>query len=212
MDDSVRVLAVAGSWRSDSLNHKLMMNGVEALKKLGVEVDVLELKTLDIPVYDQDIEDSQGLPPGVQEFKRRIKQADGLLFAVPEYNSSVPGGFKNALDWASRGTEDVLRGKVGAIMSASPGGFGGIRMNTHLRQIMRALGILTIYEQVTVSRAHEAFNPDGTLASPHFANQVQTLAEALVTEIRLRQLAARQLWHTYLPESAVEDAPRTGQR
>lgn len=193
MTPTVRVLAIAGSLRQASLNHKLLRCGIAALRRHGAEVEEFDLHSVTIPMYDQDIEDADGLPPGVLELKRRIAEVDGLLFAVPEYNSSVPGGFKNVLDWTSRGTEDVLRGKVGAIMSASPGGFGGIRMNTHLRQIMRALGILTIYDQVTVSRAHEAFAEDGSLVSPHTANLVETLAAALIEECQMRKLRAELL-------------------
>lgn len=201
--ETVRILAVAGSFRKQSLNRKLLANGVAALRKMGVEVDELDLNELNIPIYSQDIEDNEGFPPGVQEFKRRIQAADGLLFASPEYNYSVPGGFKNALDWASRGTPDVLRGKVAALLSASPGGFGGIRMNAHLRQVMRALGVLPIHEQVTLSRAHEAFNEDGTLKSAHVANQVQEVAAALVNEVKLRKLGAEQLRLTIFPEVPV---------
>lgn len=201
-DMDVHVLAMAGSFRKESFNRKLLHAGVEALRKLGATVDVVDLNDFDIPVYSQDIEDV-GVPPGVEALKQRIAQADGLLFAVPEYNSSVPGGFKNVLDWASRGTDDPLRGKVGAIMSASPSGFGGVRMNSHLRQIMRALGVLTLHEQVTLSKAHEAFHDDGSLVSKHVKNLVDELAQALVNEVRLRKLGARQLRVTLLPETIV---------
>ena len=201
--ERVRILAVSGSLRQESLNRKLLDAGVEALRARGAEVDVLDLNTVTMPLYSQDIEDAEGLPPGALEFKRRIAAADGLLFAVPEYNASVPGGFKNALDWASRGTEDVLRGKIGAIMSASPGGFGGIRMNAHLRQIMRSLGVLAIYDQVTLSRAHEAFDEHGKLQSQHMVHQVETVAERLIEEVLLHRLGAQQLRLTMLPETAI---------
>lgn len=199
----VRILALAGSLRAESLNRKLLSVCVDALRRLGASVDVLDMREIPMPIYSQDVEDAEGLPPGAVEFKRRIGLADGLLFAVPEYNASVPGGFKNALDWASRGTDDVLRGKVGAILSASPGGFGGIRMNTHMRQIMRSLGVLALHEQVTLSHAHEAFKADGTLASPHAVHQVEAVAEALVCEVKLRKLGAQQLRLTLFPEAHV---------
>lgn len=189
----VRILAMAGALRKESLNRKLLAVAVAALRKQDVEVDVLDMHDITMPLYDQDVEDATGLPPGALEFQRRIGLADGLLFASPEYNSSIPGPFKNALDWASRGTEDPLRGKVAAIMSASPGGFGGIRMNPHLRQVMRALGVVTIHEQVTLSKAGEAFNDDGSLKAPHVQNLVETTVAALVREVRLRRLGEQQL-------------------
>lgn len=193
MPTHVRILAVAGSLRKESLNKKLLAQAVKALRARGAEVDELDMHEIAMPLYDQDVEDAEGLPPGALEFKRRIGLADGLLFCVPEYNSSIPGPFKNALDWASRGTDDPLRHKVGAIMSASPGGFGGIRMNPHLRQVMRALGVLVIHEQVTLSKALDAFAEDGSLASKHVANQVDELARALVEEVCLRRLGREQL-------------------
>lgn len=189
----VRILAMAGALRKESLNRKLLAVAVAALRRHGVGVDVLDMHEIPMPLYDQDVEDASGLPPGALEFQRRIAAADGLLFASPEYNSSIPGPFKNALDWASRGTEDPLRGKIAAIMSASPGGFGGIRMNPHLRQVMRALGVVTIHEQVTLSKAADAFDEAGNLKSPHFQNQVEATVAALVREVRLRRLGEAQL-------------------
>lgn len=189
----VRILALAGSLRKDSLNKKLLAVAVAALRAKGAEVDALDMHDIAMPLYDQDIEDAEGLPPGALEFKRRIGLAHGLLLCVPEYNASIPGPFKNALDWASRGTDDPLRHKVAAIMSASPGGFGGLRMNPHLRQVMRALGVMVVHEQVTLSRAHEAFAPDGSLVSGHVTHQVDGLAVALIEEVRLRRLGREQL-------------------
>lgn len=201
MTSEVRVLAVAGSLRKESFNKKLMHQGVEALRRLGAEVDVLDLQDVAMPPYNQDIEDREGLPPGALEFKRRVAEADGLLFVVPEYNYSIPGHFKNVLDWASRGTEDVFRGKIGALMSASPGFAGGLRMNPHLRQVCRALGVLAIHEQVTLPHANKAFAPDGTLAEAHIRHQVEALATKLIEEIRMRKLWASQPRISLLPET-----------
>ena len=200
----VRILAMAGSLRRESLNKKLLAVGVAALRAHGAEVDLLDMHDIAMPLYDQDVEDATGLPPGALEFQRRIGLAHGLLFCVPEYNSSIPGPFKNALDWASRGTEDPLRGKVAALMSASPGGFGGIRMNPHLRQVMRALGVIAIHEQVTLSKAGDAFKPDGALASAHVHNQVEALATALIEEVRVRRLGRAELARVLAAREAGE--------
>lgn len=201
----VHILAMAGSLRRESYNKKLLAQAVTALRQQGAAVDVLDMKDITMPLYDQDLEDAEGLPPGALEFKRRIALAHGLLLVVPEYNSSIPGPFKNALDWASRGTDDPLRHKVAALMSASPSGFGGVRMNPHLRQVMRALGVTAIHEQVTLSRAHEAFAEDGSLRSAHVARQVAAVASMLIEECRLRRLGRQQLRLTMYPDStAVE--------
>ncbi len=180
-----RVLALAGSLRRESFNKKLIRCGAEALRAAGAEVDLLELEEVAMPLYDGDLESEKGLPPGAVAFKRRLALADGFMFASPEYNFSIPGTFKNAIDWASRGEEDVFSGKVAALMAASPGGAGGMRMIPHLRQVLTALDVWLVPSQVTVAKAAEAFNPDGSLASAHTAKQVKELAERLVAEPRL---------------------------
>lgn len=204
----VRILAMAGALRRESFNRRLLAVAVDDLRAKGAEVDVLDMHDIDMPLYDQDIEDTTGLPPGALEFKRRIGLADGLLFACPEYNSSIPGGFKNALDWASRGTDDPLRGKIAALMSASPGRFGGIRMNPHLRGVMRAVGVFVIHEQITLASAGEAFAADGTLTSAHVSKQIDMLTRCLIDEVRLRMLGIEQLRLTIFPESAGVEQKR----
>lgn len=181
-----RVLAMAGSLRKDSYNKKLLRVGAEALREAGAEVDLLELNDVAMPLYDGDLEEAGGLPPGAIEFKRRLALADGYLFASPEYNHSIPGTFKNAIDWASRGEEEVLSGKVAALMAASPGGGGGMRMLPHLRQVLTALGVWLLPAQVTLAKADEAFGEDGGLNSAFHRKQVKALAEALVQELSLR--------------------------
>lgn len=202
MDESnraPRVLALAGSLRKDSYNKKLIRVGAEALRRAGAEVDLLELNDVAMPVYDGDLEAATGLPPGAVEFKRRLARADGFMFSSPEYNYSIPGTFKNAIDWASRGEEDVFSGKVGALMAASPGGAGGMRMMPHLRQVLIALDVWLLNAQVTLAKAADAFKEDGTLASERDAKQVEALAEALVKEITLRRRGALQV--TMFPQS-----------
>lgn len=188
-----RVLALAGSLRQGSFNKKLIREGAEALRRAGAEVDLLELNDVPMPVYDGDLENEKGLPAGAVEFKRRLAWADGFMFASPEYNFSIPGTFKNAIDWASRGDEDVFAGKMAALMAASPGGAGGMRMLPHLRQVLTGLNVWLLPGQVTVAKAGEAFNPDGSLVSERTLKQVQELADALVHELSLRLRASQQV-------------------
>ncbi len=195
-----RVLAMAGSLRKDSYNKQLIRVGAEALRHAGAEVDLLELRDVAMPLYDGDLENETGLPPGAVEFKRRLGLADGFMFASPEYNYSIPGTFKNAIDWASRGEEDVFGEKVAALMAASPGGAGGMRMLPHLRQVLTALNVWLLPAQVTLAKADSAFNPDGALVSSHTAKQVQDLADALVAELKLRLRPAMPV--TFYPEDA----------
>jgi chromate reductase len=186
MADTIRVLAVAGSMRAGSYNKLLLKLGADRLSSLGAEVDVLDLRDVVMPLYDGDLEAAQGLPPGAVAFKQRLARAQGLLISCPEYNASIPGTFKNAIDWATRGEEDVFTNKVAALMAASPGGFGGVRCLPHLRQVLTDVGVWLVPAQVTVSKAHEAFRVDGTLVSELFQSQVDGLAAALLAALRLR--------------------------
>jgi chromate reductase len=182
----LHVVAIAGSMRAGSYNKQLLKAAVQVLERPGVTVDVVDLKGLALPLYDGDLEDAEGLPAGAQELQRRMEAADGLLFASPEYNQSIPGTFKNAIDWASRGDAVAFEGKVGALMAASPGGVGGMRMLPHLRQVLTSLDVWLLPGQLTVSKAHEAFKPDGTLAVPFFEKQLTELMNTFVEEMRQR--------------------------
>src|SRR5690606_33281345 len=157
-----RVLALAGSLRKDSYSKKLLRVGAEALLRAGAEVELLELNAVAMPLYDWDFDAAQGLPPGGVEVTCRLGDADVFLFSFPEYIHTIPGTFKIALDWASRGEEDVFAGKVAALMAASPGGFGGMRMLPHLRQVLTALGVWLVPDQITLSKADGAFKDDGS--------------------------------------------------
>lgn len=187
-----KVLALAGSLRAGSYNRKLLAVASALARKAGAEVATVDLKELALPVYNGDDEESKGLPESARRLKRMMKASDGFLIASPEYNSSIPGGLKNALDWASRAEEgegalEAFRGKSAALLSASPGALGGLRGLAALRSMLGNIGVLVIPEQVALSKADEAFNEDGSLKDP------KRLA-ALVAEIQafvalLRKLA-----------------------
>jgi len=177
------ILVMAGSLRAESYNKRLAAAGARALTAAGATVDLLDLREVAMPLYDGDLEDAEGLPEGAVAFRARLAVAQGFMIACPEYNSSIPGGFKNALDWASRGEPDVFDGKLVALMGASPGGFGSQRAHYHLRQVMTTLGVWALPSQVLVSRAHEAFTPEGELVNPRTAAEVVSLADDLVAAL-----------------------------
>lgn len=183
MGDPVRVLILAGSLRAGSLSKKLARHASNVLLQLGAQVDWLDLKDVPMPPYDGDIESSEGLPAGAVEFKRRLAAAEGMWITSPEYNHSIPGTFKNAIDWATRGTDDVFSGKVAALSAISPGLAGGMRMLPHLRQVLTALGVWLLPGQVTVSKADTAFDEQGKLIVSSFDKQVETLSRTLIDEI-----------------------------
>ena len=160
----MRVLGFSGSLRRDSYNRRLL----QAAAQFIPEDVAYELwpGIGDLPAYSEDLDRAQP-SPAVVVLRQDIPEADALLFATPEYNSSVPGGLKNALDWASRPyATNVLRRKPVAVIGASTGFFGAVWAQAELRRILRACGAQVLDRQLPVARAAEAFARDGSLADP----------------------------------------------
>ena len=163
-----RILAFAGSTRRESFNKKLVAVAAAGARAAGAEGTVVDLRDLPLPLYDGDLEAADGLPPNARTWKGLLKAHQGILVASPEYNSSIPAVLKNAIDWASRPEPGeaplaAFDGKVAGLVSASPGALGGLRGLVTVRAILGNIGVLVIPEQVAVSRAHEAFDADGSL-------------------------------------------------
>lgn len=177
------IVAIAGSLRAGSYNRKLLALLVEQARAKGAEVDVVDLKALALPVYDGDLE-AQGFPPAAAELRERLGKAQGLLIASPEYNASIPGGLKNAIDWASRGKPDVLKGKWAALAGASPGMFGTVRMQPHLRQSLTHVGMNLLPEHFLVNHANEAFTEEGRLKDESRLKNLEGLVAGLIARIQ----------------------------
>lgn len=168
-----RLLAVAGSTRADSFNQRLLNVAVEIARAEGAEVTAISLRDLHLPLYDGDLE-ADAFPPVADELRQHFIDADGFLFASPEYNGSVSGVLKNAIDWASRPRHGeslvalpAFRGKVAGLMSASISPFGGLRGLLALRQILTTVQTIVATEQVLVPFADKAFEgPELTEAMP----------------------------------------------
>lgn len=169
VSNRVKILAFAGSARLDSFNKKLVKIAAEGAKKAGAEVTYIDLADFPLPLYDGDLEAKEGLPSKAKELKKIFIDHDGFLFSSPEYNSSVSGTFKNAIDWVSRPEKEdaislcAFRGKAAALMSASPGDLGGLRGLVHLRALLGNIFVLVLPEQLTIPKAHEAFDQQGQL-------------------------------------------------
>jgi chromate reductase len=181
-----RILAFAGSSRTDSFNKKLVKIAAKGAEQAGGEVTVADLRDFPMPLYDGDLEAREGLPPAAKAWKRLLMSHDGFLIASPEYNSSISALLKNAIDWASRTeTEDepplvCFKGKVASLMSASPGNLGGLRGLVTVRSILNNIGTLVLPEQVAISKAHEAFTEDGALKNVRQQASVEQLGAGLV--------------------------------
>lgn len=174
----MKILGIAGSLRKDSYNKLLLRSAIEVLPA-GVAMEIFDLK--DIPLFNQDVQD-QGFPDPVAAFHKRIKEADCLLIASPEYNYSFTGVLKNAIDWASRPSKSppILR-KPAAIVSASPSGFGGARGVLHLRQVLMALDMQVVaLPELNVSNAKDAFDADGILKDEVLRERLSKLINKLV--------------------------------
>lgn len=185
-----RILAFAGSTRTDSYNKKLVRVAAEMARAAGAEVTVIDLRDLALPLYDGDLEEESGLPKGALKLKTLMRESDGFLISSPEYNSSISGVLKNAIDWASRSETDdepslvAYRGKAAALISASPGALGGLRGLVTLRSILGNIGVIVLPDQVAVSKAHEAFDDQGGLKEESRVAQVRGVATALVTFLK----------------------------
>jgi chromate reductase, NAD(P)H dehydrogenase (quinone) len=168
------ILGLSGSLRAGSLNSSLLRAAADEMPK-GVALEIGSIKG--IPLYDGDVEASQGLPPAVVELKERVVAADGLLLATPEYNNSMPGVFKNAIDWLTRPSADIARvfGNLPvAIMGASPGGFGTLLSQTAWLPVLKTLGTAAYFGgRLQVSRAGTAFDDKGTLVDDRVREQLQ---------------------------------------
>ena len=157
---SVRILGISGSLRRGAFNTSAL-RAAQELAPQGMTIDLLGIG--DIPLYNDDVR-AQGFPPAVEALRQRIKAADGLLFATPEYNYSVPGVLKNVIDWASRPPEQPFDGKPIAIMGASGGVLGTARAQYHLRQCFIFLnGHVMNRPEVMIGQAGSKFDADGKL-------------------------------------------------
>ncbi len=173
----MKIAAIAGSLRNGSYNKMLLYNAVSFLD--GHLVDVIDLKKLALPIYDADVQ-ADGFPENVLELIMRIKDSDALVIATPEYNHGIPGGLKNAIDWASRSPEKPLNNKTAFIIGASTGGFGAIRGIYALRQTLLIFNILTLPQTVMISFAEKAFDENRKLKDEKTLAQLKAGCDELV--------------------------------
>ena len=177
MTTTLKILGIAGSLRSDSFNRAALRAAAELVPE-GAEIEIFDLNG--IPVYNQD-DDAQ--PPAiVTELKQKLREADAVLFVTPEYNYSVPGVLKNAIDWASRPYGDsAWEGKPAAIMGASPGVLGTARAQYHLRQILVFLNMFPINKpEVMIGNCADKFDSDGNLTDEKTRSFIQKALVSLV--------------------------------
>lgn len=184
-----KILAFAGSYRENSYNKRVLAIAAAGARDAGADVTVIDLRDFPMPVFNADDVDSNGFDPNALRFQDFLNEHDGFLIASPEYNGSIPGGFKNAIDWASRANDkykmyEPVKGKTAALITASPGGFGGLRCLAHLRGVLTMMGIWVLPSEIAVSFVGAKFEGDGAEMTDEkmkgiLANQGASLAAAL---------------------------------
>jgi chromate reductase len=183
----MRVLGISGSLRRDSYNSGLLRAAADVLPS-GAELEVFEgLKA--IPPYDAD-DDVEFAPAPVTALREAIAGADAVLISTPEYNASIPGVLKNALDWASRPhATNPLRGKPAAVVGASTGMFGAVWAQADARKILSTIGARVVDRELPVPEAAERFDADGTLQDPEVEAQLSELLVDLAEAVEAREAA-----------------------
>lgn len=181
----IRILGISGSLRAQSYNTALLRTA-QALVGPGITLDVATLHG--IPLYDGDLEQSQGLPASVVELKERVVASDGVLLVTPEYNNGIPGVFKNAIDWLSRPASDIPRvfgNKPFAVIGASPGGFGTVLAQNGWLPVLKTLGTRHWSGgRLLVSRAHQVFDDQGAMQDEAMRRQLGNFLQGFADSIQ----------------------------
>jgi chromate reductase len=181
----MKILGISGSLRRGSHNTALLRAAASALPS-GVELEVYD-GLADLPHYDADL-DVDPAPEAVARLREAIEEADGVLIATPEFNGSIPGALKNALDWASRPFPDnSLKGKPVAVAGASTGLFGAAWAQAEVRKVLGIIGADTLTEELPVGQAHNAFGDDGQLLEPDLRNALSDLVSVLASRMGARE-------------------------
>lgn len=200
--EPVRVLVFSASLRAESLNSRLARLAATTVEANGGDVDLASMAEFDAPSYDGDVQASDGFPPGAEELRRRLELADAFVVASPEYNASIPGALKNAIDWASRFRPQPFNERHGLLVSASPSMVGGNRGLWALRIPFEHLGARLYPDMFSLAQAHKAFNTSGRIAN----EQLQKRFEANVAnfmdlvEASKHYPCIKRAWVEYLGE------------
>lgn len=176
------ILGLSGSLRKASFNAGLLRAATE-VAPVGVTIAIGSIR--DVPLYDADLEAAEGLPASVRRLQHQLAEADGLLLVTPEYNNGIPGVFKNALDWMSRGPGlAMFVGKPVAVLGASPGGFGTVLAQAHWLPVLRTLkASLWTGGRMQVARAGTHFDDQGNLTDPDTRNQLAAFVKGFAASL-----------------------------
>ena len=210
----IRVLVFAASLRRESFNRRLALLAAAAVEEHGAEADRAAMADFDCPPYDGDVEKASGVPAGAERLRQCLVTADAFIIASPEYNASMPGYLKNAIDWVSRVRPQPFNGRQGMLISASPSMAGGNRGLWSLRVPLEHLGGRIYPDMFSLAQAHEAFDGAGRIAKPvlqeRFERTIECFLELVEAAKHYRPL--KKLWVEHLgehPDAAVDRVEQT---
>ena len=208
--EHVRFLVFSASLRAASLNSRIAELAARTIEAQGGTVDLASMKEFDAPSYDQDVQDGDGFPPGAEEFRRRLEANDAFVIASPEYNFSMPGSLKNAIDWVSRYRPQPFNERHGLLLSASPSMAGGNRGLWALRVPLEHLGARIFPDMFSLAQAHQAFDASGGIASPQLADWFRPNLVAFMdlVEAAKHYPCAKKAWIEFLGEQPTPETAR----
>jgi chromate reductase, NAD(P)H dehydrogenase (quinone) len=207
--ESVRFLVFSASLRSESLNTRLANLAAVTIEANGGEVDRATMRDFDVPSYDADVQDGEGFPAGAEEFRRRLEDSDAFVISAPEYNASMPGLLKNAIDWVSRFRPQPFNERYGLLLSASPSMVGGNRGAWALRVPFEHLGARIYPDMFSLARAHTSFDDQGRLADAALQQRFDTNIVNFIDTVEAHKHypCVKGAWVEYLgehPEPAID--------
>ena len=204
-----RLLVFAASLRVASLNVQLAKLVAQTITQHGGTVDMASMHEFDVPSYDQDDQDAEGFPPGAEAFRRRIEANDAFVIVSPEYNASMPGLLKNAVDWVSRYRPQPFNERHGLLLSASPSMVGGNRGLWAIRVPLEHLGARVFPDMFSLAQAHKAFTSDGKFANAQLAERFERTIVSFMdlVEAAKHYPCVKKAWYEYLgehPDPAID--------
>ncbi|EWG99014.1 NADPH-dependent FMN reductase [Halomonas sp. BC04] len=188
--NTARILVFAGSTREASFNKRLARLAARRLEALGSQATFIDLQDYPMPLYEGDLETEHGLPENALALRKLLAGHRGLLIASPEYNGFITPLMKNTIDWISRPHQGesglkLFAGRVAALLSASPGGLGGMRSLALMRQLLNNVGVTVLPDQLAVAKAGDAFDDNGGLCDEGHQKKLDAICQRLVKTTRL---------------------------
>jgi chromate reductase, NAD(P)H dehydrogenase (quinone) len=212
--EPLKILVFSASLRAESLNTRLARLAADAIERQGAAADLASMRDFDSPSYDGDAEASDGMPPGAQALRHRIEASHGFVIASPEYNGSMPGVLKNAIDWVSRARPQPFNERHGLLLSASPSMVGGNRGLWALRVPLEHLGARIYPDMFSLAQAHSTLDDAGVIANERLRGRFDdTIANFLdLVEASTHYPCVKRAWVEFLgeaPDPAVDRVETT---